>query len=270
MSDAAPAPTPAEKPTIRLLHHLARTGGTVIAKCLGSMAGTALLSEIHPAGGAWFNPFQQADRWHGLLTKEDLAALRTGRPMPFAAAIMLIERRARERGLALVIRDWTHLDYTAVPFLPQPSFRLTLALALAPQFNVLHAATVRHPIDQWLSLERLGLIRGRLSLADYLIGYRRFAEVANRIGYLRYEDFAADPAKAMALLCRRLQLPYDPGFQQRWMHYDKITGDTPPGPRPQEIRPPRRKPCPPALIDAFGANADYRRAIELLGYGHPQ
>lgn len=270
MIASSPAAPPVEKPTIRLLHHMARTGGTVIAKCLGSTTGIALLSEIHPAGGRWFNPFQQADKWHGLLNEQDLASLRAGASMPFAAAIALIDRRARERGLTLVIRDWSHLDFTAVPFLPRPSFRLTLALVLAPAFNVIHTATVRHPIDQWLSLSGLGLVRGRLGVADYLRGYRHFAEVAARIGFLRYEDFAADPAAAMATLCARLQLAYDPDFQRRWMHYDKITGDIPPGPRPQEIRPPRRKPCPPQLIEAFAANADYRQAIALLGYGHPQ
>jgi len=263
-------PAPAAKPTIRLLHHMARTGGTVISKCLASMNSVALLSEIHPAGGRWFNPLQQAHVWHGLLQEEDLARLRGGAPMPFHAAIGLIERRARDRGLALVLRDWSHLDFTAVPFLPQPSYRLTLALALLPAFEIVNTATVRHPIDQWLSLSQLAVIKGRLGLADYLRGYRRFAEVAVRIGFLRYEDFTRDPAGAMALLCQRLRLPYDPGFQERWMHYTKITGDTPPGSRPPEIVPSRRKACPDELIAAFAENEDYRQAIRLLGYGHPE
>lgn len=270
MSPTAPSAATETRPTIRLVHHMARTGGTVISKCLGSMERVALLSEIHPAGGRWFNPLQQAHKWHGLLTEQDLARLRGGAPMPFHVAIALIEQRARERGLSLVLRDWSHLDFTAVPFLPQPSYRLTLAIALAPAFEIVHTATVRHPIDQWLSVSRLGVIKGRLGLADYLRGYRRFAEVAVRIGFLRYEDFAQDPEPAMALLCERLRLPYDPGFRERWMHYAKITGDTPPGPRPPEITPARRKPVPDELVAAFAGNEDYRRAIELLGYGHPE
>jgi hypothetical protein len=54
------------------------------------------------------------------------------------------------------------------------------------------------------------------------------------------------------------------------MHYTSITGDTPPGPVPQQIAPARRKPCPAELVEAFAANEDYRQAIRLLGYGHPE
>ncbi len=249
---------------------MARTGGTVISKCLGSMAGVALLSEIHPAGTKWFNPLQQAHEWFGLLNPSDLAGLRAGKGMSFPAALALIDRRARERGLTLVIRDWSHLDFTAVPFLPRPSYRLGLAEALASGFEVIHSATVRHPIDQWLSLSNLPVMRGKLSLADYLRGARRFAEAASRIGFLRYEDFAADPDAGLATLCGWLRMPVDPGYRQRWMHYSKITGDTMGDAAAAAIRRPQRKPCDPGLIAAFAANADYLAAIELLGYGHPQ
>ena len=38
------------KPTIRLIHSLGRSGATVARKCLGVMEGVVLLSEINPKG----------------------------------------------------------------------------------------------------------------------------------------------------------------------------------------------------------------------------
>ncbi len=56
---SAPTTEPA-KPAIRVLHQLARTGGTIISKCLGAMAGVVLLSEINPRGVETYNPLAQA------------------------------------------------------------------------------------------------------------------------------------------------------------------------------------------------------------------
>ena len=36
--------------TIRLIHNLPRSGGTIISKCLGAQKDVILLSEIHPDG----------------------------------------------------------------------------------------------------------------------------------------------------------------------------------------------------------------------------
>ena len=79
---------PGSRPRIRLLHHLARSGGTVISRCLGAMDRVVLLSEIHPLGVRMFDPLYQAHAWHGLLTDDDVANLRH-RPLPVAEAVKL-------------------------------------------------------------------------------------------------------------------------------------------------------------------------------------
>ena len=66
----------AARPMLRLVHHMARSGGTLFSRCLGCMSGVLLLSEIHPLGTAQFNPLVQAQRWYGLLSSQDLAELR--------------------------------------------------------------------------------------------------------------------------------------------------------------------------------------------------
>lgn len=94
------------RPVLRLLHHLARTGGTTISKCLAVMPGVALLSEIHPLGLEKISALHQAMGWFGLVDPQEIEQL--GARPDFAASIRLIAERASARGLRLVIRDWSH------------------------------------------------------------------------------------------------------------------------------------------------------------------
>lgn len=262
------APAAASEP-LRLLHHMARSGGTLISKCLGAMTGIVLLSEIHPLGTRQFNPLAQAHQWFGLLSADDLADIARSGRVDFADAVLLIRARAAERGQTLVIRDWTHLDFTGVPFVAEPAYRLLLAEVLGRRAPVRQLCTVRHPIDQWLSLARLALIQGRLDVDRYLLGYRRFAETAAAIGFIRYEDFTRAPDATLADLCERLDVPFDPGFHDRWRSYDRITGDVAGTRGGGEITPVPRRPVSAELLHAFERSPDYHPAIELLGYGHP-
>lgn len=267
---AAPAaPMPDGRPRVRLLHHMARSGGTLISKCLGCMDGVVLLSEIHPRGTSFFNPLQQAQAWFGLFPEDEFRELAGRGRIDFADAIGSIADKVEERGAALVIRDWSHLDFTGVPFIRKPDYRLLLAEVLSSRFALAQLCTVRHPIDQWLSLSRLQIMRGHLFLEPFLAGYRRFAEVAAGIGFVRYEDVVAAPDLVLADLCLRLHLPFDPTFQERWSTYAKITGDVGGSRGGREIKPVARRPVAGELLAAFASNADYRAALDLLGYDHP-
>ena len=261
-----PSTAPGERPTIRLLHHLARSGGTIISKCLAVMPGVALLSEINPCGVQIYNPLDQADRWFSLFDGADRARLAAGERFNFPDAITLIEARARARSRILVIRDWSHLDFMAAPFVQDPGYRLTLAEELAARFTVVNTASVRHPLHEWQSLRKLGVIQNKLDLATYLQGYRRFADEAVRIGFVRYEDFTVDPDTAMQTLCTRLPLTYDPGYRVRQADYSTITGAaTATG----DIRPAAERAADPLLAVEMAGHAAYGEALELLGYSHP-
>jgi hypothetical protein len=258
----------AARPTLRLIHHMARSGGTLISKCLGCMTGVLLLSEIHPLGTNQFNPLIQAQRWYGLLSSQDLHELKVRGRVGFADAIDLIRRRAEDCSQRLVIRDWSHLDFTGVPFVAKPAHRLLTAEALAARFQLLQVCTVRHPLDQWLSLSQLAVVQGRLTLDGFLAGYRRFAEVATSIGFYRYEDFTAAPEAVMQALCATLQLRYDQGFRERWRDYTFVTGDVAGSRGGSAIQPVPRRSAAPGLLEAIAANAHYQASLELLGYQH--
>jgi hypothetical protein len=230
------------------------------------MQGVVLLSEIHPLGTRFFDPLWQARTWFDLPDPRAVQAAAHHGRIDFAEAIGLIRDAAAERGSMLVLRDWSHLDFTGVPFVAEPAYRLLLAERLAARFDLLQLCTVRHPLDQWQSVRKLAVVQGRLSLDAFLRGYRRFAEQAATIGFVRYEDFLEDPRRAMAAICAQLAIPFDPTFIGKWPDYDRITGDTGPGTRRRTIEARTVRPGTEGPRAQIAANADARAAAELLGY----
>ncbi len=254
-----------QRPHIRILHQLARSGGTVICRCLASMKGVVLLSEIHPLGGRMFNPIQQAMEWYGLIDTSEYAAASRDK-LSFPAAIALIAQRCAEQGKLLLLRDWNHLDYIGLPFV-QPGYRPLLAESLQNDFELIRFATVRHPLDQWLSLRRNPLFREKLAAGKYLKGVRRFAEMAAASGLLHYEDFTADSDTLLRQLCTALQIPFDPGYRQRWASYTNITGDVLPGRSVSgEIQPLPRQAGSAEVLRDFTTRADYQRILQWMNY----
>jgi len=268
------------KPTVRVLHQMARSGGTVLSKCLGCMEDVILLSEIHPMGMRWFdpihqdhkwyNPLMQAHHWFQLFTPADMDQFAKKGDIVFQDAISFISDKCEQQNKTLLIRDWNHLDFTGTPFISKPSYRLLTFEVLCGRFDVINTGTVRHPIDQWLSLRTLDRLNGKITLNAFLKGYLAFAEYCRDIGFIRYEDFVKSPEVEMKNLCDRLSVDYDPAFIQKWFEYNTITGDinSERGYK-REIKPVSRRKAEDGLIEQFERNIDYQRAIEILGYNHP-
>ncbi len=263
-----PSESRVHKPVIRVIHHMARTGGTLICRCLASMDNVVLLSEIHPLGLRMFDPLRQAHEWYGLLTEADIASLRQ-RPLEFAEAILLLHQRCSEQGKHLVLRDWSHLDYTGVPFV-RPAFRSLLVEALQSDFSVLQIATVRHPLDQWISLTRQPVFRDKLPIADFLSGALHFARFAVDCGYIRYEDFTREHDTSLVQLCEALELAFDPQYRSRWRDYTNITGDVLPGRAGSEITPLPRQAVGDEETQRVIEQNDYREILRLLNYSGQQ
>ncbi|MGI9318498.1 MAG: hypothetical protein ACR2QW_14300, partial [bacterium] len=91
------------KPTIRILHNMARSGGTLVSKCLGAMDSVRLFSEIHPKANhvEYLNLTAQAHRWYGLATAKDVAA-----QYSFNEGLRRIHSACESEGVVTVLRDW--------------------------------------------------------------------------------------------------------------------------------------------------------------------
>ena len=97
------------KPTIRTLHHLACTGGTVISKCLASMPDVALVSEVNPLnrfGGKFepTNPLLMLERSYRELSIDEIKE-------DFLGQIGQAVQNCAKDGVDLVIRDHSHTDF---------------------------------------------------------------------------------------------------------------------------------------------------------------
>ncbi|MEX0877115.1 MAG: hypothetical protein WD114_06620 [Phycisphaerales bacterium] len=259
---------PSRKPTMRIVRNLARSGGTLIGRCIGCMEGVTLISEIHPADLKTTNPMMQAKDWFSLVGPKDIAQWKR-RPPSVLQLVGICDTRAQARGEKLVLRDWSHLDYIGVPF-TTPAHGFALGDALEPAYTLRVSVTTRHPIDQYLSLTQLDAVAAKLGFDQYCLGCVRFAQYAAKHGFHRYEDFTADPDTVLRAMCEELDLPFDASYRDKWASYTTITGDTTPtlgrGAGRKEIIPMPRKPVDDALVERFRANADYRQACELLGY----
>jgi protein O-GlcNAc transferase len=260
-----------EKIKLRIIHNMARSGSTLMCKCLGCMKGVVLLSELHPHAWKIFNPLKQSMEWFGLLTETDIADLKKKSNISYAQVIELIELRCRERGDILVLRDWAHLDFIGLPFVANPPYRPLLYAALAQSFDIIRISTTRDPAAQWQSLVQLPLMReplqsGSFGLAQFLLGYRMYAELCVEIGFIRYEDFVRKPELAMRRLCEQLRIDFDSDFINNWPNYTTITGDISNPRGSSKIQMPPSRSVTSDSRKEFLANADYHRACELLGY----
>ncbi len=256
------------RPVMRIVRNMARSGGTLFGKCLGCMDKVTLISEIHPGELSTTNPMMQAQQWFGLITSKDVAQWKVRSPSVLQF-VSMCELRASARGENLVLRDWSHLDYLGVPFV-KPGYGFALGEMLEAAYDLRVVTTVRHPVDQYLSLFGLPMVMQKLDFGRYCFGCLKMSEYASVHGFYRYEDFTRDPDAVLESICHDLELPFDPGYREKWAQYTTITGDTVPtlgrGSMKKTIEFFDRKPIEDSLLESFRVNADYRRACELLGY----
>lgn len=239
-------------PVIRVIHHLACSGGTVISRCVAAMRGVALLSEQHPAMGMQrrTSALKQAQIAYKLLSEQDLHEF-------FLRQIELIHQRAAAAGLALVVRDHTNADFNAPAFT-----RLTTADVLAHSFRVASVVTVRHPVDAWLGMAQQGWMPHPVE--EYAARFLTFARLACGVGYVRYEDFCVDPGGALRGICDALELPFDASYAERLDQVTHLTGAS--GRQSATIAPRPRRPIDAATLERFSRAPGMLESLNLLGY----
>ena len=232
------------------------------------MQGVVLLSEINPNGVESINPLRQAADWFDLIPKSDIRHLRNGDEDDFRMVIRQMYQKVSDRDETLILRDWSHVDFVGFPFNDQPSRELELAKSLSPEFDVLNIASVRNPIDQYLSMKKLTLLNHSWNEGAVWQGIRAFAEQIQDLYWFRYEDFLNNPDKALQDVCNAWEIPFDPSYRDQWYEYVKVTGDRPPLGR-REIRPNPDRIVPETVWGELVGNPDVVTAFDLLGYPLP-
>jgi hypothetical protein len=254
---------PGAQEPIRTIHHFACTGGTLISKCLACMPNTQLLSEVEPFSDLpgdrqrIFNPTDLIRQIrHGSLGADSRLEAEV-----FLSGLQALYTDCRRKGLRLVLRDHTHSHYCVGERVATTPTLRRLVESIAP---VRAIVTVRHPLDSFLSMEKLGWLHFRpATLDEYCERYQRFLDDYDGIPLFRYEDLVDSPAAALQRMCEELALPFADGFGQLFSA-QRLSGDS--GRAADRILPRHRRPVSRALKVAIEESVRYRTVCDRLGY----
>ena len=213
------------KPKLRVIQHLACSGGTLISKCIGAQANVHILSEAHPTSNL-------AIRDTPSFSPTDLAALSKYAHVPnvndlltklYHKNVMEINQHIEERGGSLVVRYHTHSDYHVGEGYAEES---TFDAIFSDVCEVLSVLTIRNPIDAYSSLKNNGWIHYTPETFDeYCKRYLQHLKDLDSSSIFRYEDFVDDPQSTMMKICHALEIPFDDRFVDTF-GLIKLTGDS--------------------------------------------
>lgn len=212
------------KPQIGVFYALARSGGTIVSRCIASTPGLVLLSEVHPKS-TFFSPIKQANDWYDLgVDLEEKTYFRD--EDNYLEAIINIYQACHAKGLNLVIRDWPHADFT-YDFRHQasPEFKLTQREILSQYFQLNECVLFRDPLDSYLSLNKLIDYKDRITIESYLSGVRKFLQRTKNISIIKYDDFCHQPNRVMPQICKHLGILFDKNCLVNFKNYYNLTGD---------------------------------------------
>ncbi|HCE1501075.1 TPA: hypothetical protein NJ353_003284 [Vibrio parahaemolyticus] len=215
-----------KKPTIRIIHHLACSGGTLISKCISSMPNVYLLSEVHPYTELGIDLNNPTYRPTDLISLAKYARFPKQRQLSaemFLDGIQKLHSHTVETGGVLVLRDHTHADFCTKESIPAESALVSL---LKEDFDVKSILTLRDPIDAFSSLRKNRWVHFAPNTFDEYC--RRVLLVMDKFeskNTFRYESFVKAPEEIMNLMCVELSIPYDSVFKDIFGMF-KVTGDS--------------------------------------------
>ena len=249
-----------------VLHHLASSGGTVLAKALAAQDNCRLLNEIHPyfsvIPDAAFSPTtpleQYLARYRKTLPEADIVKSR-GEGFRFQIEQTL---RLAGAGKRLLLREWSHGDFFASQrfssaVLPLLDFARPASLVL-----------VRHPVDCFLSGKTYDAWNSiKSDIDEFCRRYAKFCEFFRGVpgaSIVRYEDFASSPDAFLKDVCEKLGLVFNPGYMKDLNQFrlSGASGRT----TYEKIAPRPRRPVGNAEKDRFLKSGHYRQACALGGY----
>jgi len=198
-------------PPVRMIHHFACTGGTLISRALASQPNTMVLSEVDPFS-QWFRP-------PGQFAPTDLIFLsRLDRSPPedktiasmFHAALRVLYDALTAQGRHLLIRGHPHSHFCA----PAPESRPLFGALVQQEFNTRQIITVRHPLDSYLSLCLMNSATGPVStLEGYASRYMMFLDSYPGVDVFQYESFVETPDETCQEMADCLELEFNPRWQ---------------------------------------------------------
>lgn len=249
---------------VRIIHHLACTGGTLITKCLCAMPNTQVLSEVDP-----LSPLPTKSSKPSFAPSDMITLVRQSHKQIdqnliidlFTSNLAIIRKKAAESGQRLILRDHAHSHFHTGDSIP---VRPDLRSIVNQEFPALSAVTVRHPLDSYLSLKHNNWLHfSPPTLEEYCRRYLVFLDTYEDVSVFKYEDFTKEPKMVMCNLCKALELPYSDDFVDLFSVF-RLAGDSGRKGEVIDSRPPR--PLDRGTLEASQNSASYKILLEWLGY----
>lgn len=254
----------ARKPDpLRLIHHFACTGGTLMSRALAAQPNTLMLSEMDPLSPGIkaqkkFAPgdiLQMATMNREALSPDTKIAV-------FRAGLEALYLTTTAGGRHVIVRDHTHSHFCATP---APDTRPLISQMLRPTFDLRSVITVRHPLDSYIALRLNNWVGHAVrTLNTYAARYGLFLDSYPDVPVFYYEDFVTDPDAICQQMAQALELEYNPGWRDI-LPAIALSGDS--GRRSDTIGHRPRRPVSQDLIREIEKGApDYERLCQRLGY----
>ena len=263
-ADIADSSNKIEKPTLRILHHFACSGGTLISKCIAAMPNIYVLSEAHPlsvnhiSGKPKYSPTDITTlARYANVPNADLLAKRI-----FTNNILETEAFLSQGGGELVLREHSHIDFCLGESADQIS---VVEDCLKEHFNIKHLITVRNPVDAYMSLSINGWIQfSPPSFDEYCKRLIEFIERYPIKNIIKYEDFVQNPDKQMRKVCSLLHIEFDERYRDFFGIFI-VTGDS--GRKSDDIAMRKRRPIDKPLLNEIKHSKNFKKVAKMLKYG---
>ena len=257
--------------TIRILHHWACSGGTIISRSIASLPNVLLLSEVHPLAhlrlpseGPEYCPtdlIRQVCLDHNNRDPVLCMALWKG-------AIDSLQRELLKQELCLVLRSHSHIDFFTGPF---PAESSLVSQSLISRHRLLELFSVRHPLDSWISMTKMGWDKHFrfVSFAEFCRRCLAMTKAFANMPILRYEDFTLAPQKSLQSICKQLELGYSEAGLTN-LESIALSGNS--GRASNRITPRLRQPIPTSIQHELGmlqggaVDSPYTELCDELGY----
>jgi len=214
------------KPTIRIMHHFACSGGTLFSKCISAMPNVYLLSEVHPYTDIGISKIKPNYAPSDISTLTKHAGIPKQRELAaklFKKSIDEVYKHVTNLGGVLVLRDHTHADYTTKDPTPEKSSITTL---LEDSYNIESVLTIRDPIDSYASLVNNGWVNFEPnSFDEYCRRLLLLIDSFDQNRIYKYENFLISPQEQIKAITKALDIPFDDTFEDIFSMF-KVTGDS--------------------------------------------
>ncbi len=244
------------KPKLRVIHHLACSGGSLITKCFSALSNVFILSEVHP------HSYRHLPEREATFLPSDISTLAYQAKFPqanelaaniFKSSIFQSYEHLVKRGGTLVLRDHSHSDYCVGENIADTSTVLSL---LKDDFEIKSLITVRNPIDCYASLvSNYWLHFSPSTFDEYCLRVLAFLAPYSDEQIINYETFTEDPQVSMKAMCDILELTYDEGFIDIFDSF-LVTGDS--GRKGTVIEPRSRREISASFKEEIKASSNFK------------